>query len=212
MILLQIILLVLLILDCSMVPCCTCNGRNAICKRCVCACSGRPYTSCLLLKTDRCINQLRTGGTSASASGDPLMVNSNKNDDDGSDGTAHMLPGTNCASDPRYILDTSNTCTNFDSVPVTPSSICSPSASPSLDGSPRGMSCVLCGKAVKTVPALWQHINSVNISRGCSLHLLSFNILIVLFVPALLVDLLILLGDILVSVPWKALVNVVLVS
>ena len=75
--------------------------------------------------------------------------------------------GTNCASDPRYVLDTSNTCTNVDSLLVTPSSICSPSASPSLDGSPGGMSCVLCGKAVKSVAALWQHINSVHICRGC---------------------------------------------
>ena len=47
--------------------------------------------------------------------------------------------------------------------------------------------------------------------EGFSLHLLSFNILIVLFVPALLVDLLIVLGSLLVSVPWEALVNVVLI-
>ena len=142
-----------------MAPCCTCNGRNVICKQCVCACSGRPCTSCLLLKTDRCINQLRAGGTSASVSGDPLMVSSNKDDEgsdnDGSDGTPHILPGTNCASNPRYVLDTSNTCTNVDSLLVTPFSICSPLASPSLNGSPGGMSCVLCGKAVKTVAALW---------------------------------------------------------
>ena len=106
----------LLILDCSMALCCTCNGRNAIYKRCVCTHSGRPYISCLPLKTDHCVNQPRAGKTSASVSGDPLMVGSNKNDD-GSDGTAHMLPGTNCASDPRYVLDTSNTCTNVDSLP-----------------------------------------------------------------------------------------------
>ena len=56
---------------------------------------------------------------------------------------------------------------NSDSLPVAPSSVCTPSASPSPDGSPGGMSCVLCGKAVKTVAALWQHINSVHISRGC---------------------------------------------
>ena len=90
----------------------------------VCAHSGRPCTSCLPLKTDHCVNQLRAGGTSASVSGDPLMVGSNKkdddgSDDDGSDGTAHMLPGTNCASDPRYVLDTNNTCTDVDSLPVT---------------------------------------------------------------------------------------------
>ena len=94
----------LLILDCSMVPCCTCNGRNAICKRCVCARSGRPCTSCLSLKTDHCVNQLHADGTSASVSGNILMVSSSKNDDDGLDGTAHMLPGTNGASDPRYVF------------------------------------------------------------------------------------------------------------
>ena len=48
--------------------------------------------------------------------------------------------------------------------------------------------------------------------EGVSLHLLSFNIMIALFVPTLLVDLLILSGGLLVSVPWEALVNVVLVS
>ena len=47
---------------------------------------------------------------------------------------------------------------NSDSLPVAPSSICTP-LTPSPDGSPCGMSCVLCGKAVKTVAALWQHIN-----------------------------------------------------
>ena len=118
-------------------------------------------------------------------SSDILMVSSNKNDD-GSDSTAHMLSGTNCASDPRYVLDTSNTCINDDSLPVTPSSICTLLASPSLDGSPGGISCVLCGKAVKTVAALWQHINSVHISRGYFLPLLSFNILIIFFVPLFL--------------------------
>ena len=43
------------------------------------------------------------------------MVSSNNNNDDSSDGTAHMSPGTDCASDPKYVLDTSNTCTNDDS-------------------------------------------------------------------------------------------------
>ena len=48
--------------------------------------------------------------------------------------------------------------------------------------------------------------------EGVSLHLLSFNILIVLFVPTLLVDLHTLLGDLLVSIPWEVLINVVLIS
>ena len=42
-------------------------------------------------------------------------MSSNKSDDDGSDGTAHVLPGTDSASDLGYVLDTSNTCTNDDS-------------------------------------------------------------------------------------------------
>ena len=45
--------------------------------------------------------------------------------------------------------------------------------------------------------------------EGVFLHLLSFNILIV---STLLVNLHILLGGLFVSVPWEALVNVVLVS
>ena len=133
----------------------------------MCARSGRPCTSCLSLKTDHCVNHVHADGTSASVSGNILMVSSNKNDDDGLDGTAHMLPGTNGASDPRYVLDTSNTCTNDDSLLLTSSSICAPLASPTLDGSPGGMPCVLCGDAAKTVAALWQRINSVHISRGC---------------------------------------------
>ena len=40
------------------------------------------------------------------------MVSSDKNNDDGLDSTACVLPGTICASDPGYVLDTSNTCTN----------------------------------------------------------------------------------------------------
>ena len=43
------------------------------------------------------------------------MVSSNKNDDNSLNGTDHVLPGIDCASDPRYVLDTSNTCTNNDS-------------------------------------------------------------------------------------------------
>ena len=63
----------------------------------------------------RCVNQLRTGGTSTSVSGNILLVSSNKSDGDGSYGTAHVLPRTDSASDLGYVLDTSNTCTNDDS-------------------------------------------------------------------------------------------------
>ena len=34
----------------------------------------------------------------------------------GLDSTAHMIPGTDCASDPMYVVDTINTCTNDDSL------------------------------------------------------------------------------------------------
>ena len=57
----------------------------------VCARSGRPCTLCLPLKMGCCVNQLRAGGTSTCVSGDILSVSSNKSDDDGSDGTAHVL-------------------------------------------------------------------------------------------------------------------------
>ena len=42
-----------------MAPCCTCNGKNAVCKRCVCVRSGRPCVSCLPLREHRCINTLQ---------------------------------------------------------------------------------------------------------------------------------------------------------
>ena len=37
------------------------------------------------------------------------------NNDNGLDSTAYVLPGTHCASHPRYVLDTSNICTNDES-------------------------------------------------------------------------------------------------
>lgn len=40
-------------------------------------------------------------------------------------------------------------------------------ASDECDASPYVSSCVLCGKVAKTVSTLWQHVNSVHISRGC---------------------------------------------
>ena len=41
-----------------MAPCCSCNGCNAVCKRCACVHAGRPCTSCLPLKMHRCGNVL----------------------------------------------------------------------------------------------------------------------------------------------------------
>ena len=41
-----------------MAPCYSCNGKNAVCKRCVCACSGRPCISRLPLKEKKCANIL----------------------------------------------------------------------------------------------------------------------------------------------------------
>ena len=39
-----------------MLSCCSCNGRNAVCKRCVCAHAGRPYSSCLPMTQNNCVN------------------------------------------------------------------------------------------------------------------------------------------------------------
>ena len=41
-----------------MPSCCSCNGKNAVCKRCVCARARRPCTSCLPLSSGRCVNSL----------------------------------------------------------------------------------------------------------------------------------------------------------
>ena len=75
-------------------PCCSCNGRNAVCGRCVCVRSGRPCVSCRPLRESRCANTLhrrqlassdedlpgtasRVGVTSNStASGSPLSDSS----------------------------------------------------------------------------------------------------------------------------------------
>ena len=45
-------------------PCCSCNGRNAVCKRYVCARAKKPCSTCLPLKDNKCVNTL------------PLRVNS----------------------------------------------------------------------------------------------------------------------------------------
>ena len=47
-----------------MLPCCSCNGRNAICRRCVCVRAGRPCVSCLPMKLDNCMNLLGSRATS----------------------------------------------------------------------------------------------------------------------------------------------------
>ena len=46
-------------------------------------------------------------------------------------------------------------------------SVHTPLASSSRNGSCDVASCALCGKAVATIAALWQHVNSTHISRGC---------------------------------------------
>ena len=52
-----------------MAPCCSCNGKNAVCKRCACVRAGRPCNSCLLLKFHRCSNILASRAGSAADSG-----------------------------------------------------------------------------------------------------------------------------------------------
>jgi len=39
-------------------PCCTCNRRNAVCKRCTCARAKKPCSSCLPMKMKKCANTL----------------------------------------------------------------------------------------------------------------------------------------------------------
>ena len=46
-------------------------------------------------------------------------------------------------------------------------SVHTPLASSSRNGSCDVASCALCGKVVATIAALWQHVNSTHISRGC---------------------------------------------
>ena len=82
---------------------------------------------------------------------------------------------------------------------VAPSSVCTPSVSPTSDDSSGGVPCALCSKATKPVVALRHHINSVHISRGCILPLSFFNVLIISFAQTLPVDLLILTSGLLVS-------------
>ena len=101
---------------------------------------------------------------------------------------------------------------NSDSLPVAPSSISTPSASPSPDGFLGSMSCVCVAKLLRPL-LLYGNTSTQFISlEGVSLHLLSFNILIVLFVPTLSVDLLIPLDGLLVSITWETLINVVPIS
>ena len=59
-----------------MAPCCSCNGRNAVCKRCICVRSGRPCVSCLPLKEKRCSNILRATALTDGNDGVPC-TNSN---------------------------------------------------------------------------------------------------------------------------------------
>ena len=71
---------------------------------------------------------------------------------------------------------------------------------------------VFCAAKLLRLLLLYGSISIHFISlEGVSLHLPSFNILIILFVPTLLVDLLTLFGGLLVSIPWEVLLNVLLV-
>ena len=49
-----------------MPSCCSCNGRNAVCRRCVCVRVGRPCTSCLPMKFSKCVNLLSSRAASQS--------------------------------------------------------------------------------------------------------------------------------------------------
>ena len=62
--------MILLRLDIQRVmpSCCSCNGKNAVCKRCVCARARRPCTSCLPLGSGKCINSLANRQSKLSSS------------------------------------------------------------------------------------------------------------------------------------------------
>ena len=59
-----------------MPSCCSCNGRNAVCKRCVCARAGRPCSSCLPMSRNSGVNVPSYRRDMSSTDG---MVLSNKN-------------------------------------------------------------------------------------------------------------------------------------
>ena len=58
-----------------MPSCCLCNGRNTVCKRCVCVRAGRPCTSCLPMKFSKCVNLLSSRAASQSVlpAGRPVL-------------------------------------------------------------------------------------------------------------------------------------------
>ena len=60
-----------------MAPCCTCNGKSAVCKRCVCVRSGCPCVSCLPLRELRCSNSLQHRQHSSAESRGEVRDNSN---------------------------------------------------------------------------------------------------------------------------------------
>ena len=82
-----------------MAPCCSCNGKNAVCKRCACVRAGRPCTSCLPLKFHRCSNSLASRAGLAANSGE-VGINENETSVI-SDGAHVMNLSTRPANDPR---------------------------------------------------------------------------------------------------------------
>ena len=63
-----------------MAPCCFCNGKNAVCKRCACIRAGRPCISCLPLKFHRCSNILASrtdlvAGSDLMGAAKPSVIN-----------------------------------------------------------------------------------------------------------------------------------------
>ena len=93
-----------------MPSCCSCNGKYAVCKRCVCACTRRPCTSCLPLGSGKCINSLanrqsKLSLTDTSSDVDPSAVRvnfraSDSTDDDASrqDSSALIQVNVSCDS------------------------------------------------------------------------------------------------------------------
>ena len=59
-------------------PCCSCDGKNVVCKRCACACTGTPCQNCLPLQMKCCCNTLSSPDDSQSNSSGVLF---NQNSD-----------------------------------------------------------------------------------------------------------------------------------
>ena len=97
-----------------MLQCCSCNGKNAVCRRCMCAHAGRPCSSCLPMKIRRCVNTGAQGADSQPAMSSAGEVCTKKNNPAALQplpASVNLSPGSEryvlCASD-SDVCDTQN--------------------------------------------------------------------------------------------------------